>query len=313
MSTEYIPIPAKDIAELRHTLVGYHRTITPQLWASMLATGEGGWFWIPTEWAHLPIPQIADRLAQAEADRVQAGQLFSVTAEATAEAIAAGRELPRFNLHRSHLPAEHGFLVWDAPIDTARGVEEPITACSWGPHGDKQVWVSFYVDGSQLYQTMPEAKRDLLHRFGYEREIVLPFGLDRWFSELPGLEAVARDYEQPVRTLLATWLHMGQQRLTQISERPADRKSRVARTLAKRGRPLPPVRVVTLRPWEGTQGAGRGGGRKLSTRVDVAGYWRRRPHTTGQEPDDMVWVRPHERGPLDAPVSRVQQVKRVVV
>lgn len=88
-------------------------------------------------------------------------------------------------------------------------------------------------------------------------------------------------------------------------------KSRVARTLAKRGRPLPPVKVVTLRPTEPASEQGRGQGRKLTKRVEVGAYWRRRPHATGDGPEDMVWVCGHERGPEDALASGGVVVKRV--
>lgn len=313
--SEYTPFPAKTIPELRHTLVDYHRTITPTLWTQMLSMKEGGWFWIPKKWARLPKHQIATHLANAEAERIQAAQLFSITRAATLEAREAGAALPRFVLHPAHLPAEHGFLVWDEPLDTARGGQEPVVACSWGPHERDQVWVSFYVDGRRVLRVLrgkerAEAER-MLHPFGFEREIVLTFGRHQWYSQQPGMEAVARDYEELVRTLLATWLHMGQKRLTDTSTETADRKSRVARTLAKRGRPLPSVKVVTLRPTEPADPGGKGGGRKLTKRVDVASYWRRRPRTTGEGPEDMVWVRGHERGPEGAPSSDSLVVKRV--
>lgn len=315
MRTEsYTPFAAQDIPELRHTLVDYHRTITPSMWTYALSMGEGGMFWIPTEWAHLPYRQIATHLAEAEADRVQAAELYSISREATREAIEAGKLLPRFSLHPAHLPSEHGFVVWDEPVDTAYGVSEPIVAASWGPHGDG-VWVSFYVDGRRVVDLLSgreraEAER-MLHPLGFEREIPLRFGQHHWFSEQPGLERVAADYERPVRTLLATWLHMRQQRLTQVQEQQPDRKSRVARTLAKRGRPLPPVRVVSLRPGESAGEGSPGSGRRLAVRVDVAAYWRRRPHTSGQGPEDMVWVRGHERGPEGAPPVEGSVVKRV--
>lgn len=313
MTTElYSPIPAQHIPELRHTLVAYHRTITPSLWTYMLSQQAGGLFWVPPEWAHLPHHQIATHLAEAEADRVQAAELYSISREATQEAIRAGELLPRFSLHPSHLPSEHGFLVWDEPVDTAYGVSEPIVAASWGPHGD-DLWVSFYADGRRIMNLLSgrdraEAER-MLHPLGFEREIPLRFGRHRWFSEYPELERVAEDYEQPIRTLIATWLHMRQERLTSTREETPDRKTRVARTLAKRGRPLPPVRVVSLRRSHSGEG-GQGTGRRLSKRVDVAAYWRRRPHTSGEGPDDMVWVCGHERGPQGAPPAEGVVVKR---
>lgn len=313
--SDYTPIPASRIPELRHTLVHYTRTVTPGMWASMLKLGQGGNFFIPSRWAHLPIDEMAWNLAQAEADRLETARLFSITAAATEEARNAGALLPRFTLHPSHLPAPHGFLVWGSPVDTARGVGEPVVACAWGPYGSQALWVSFYVDGSRVLNVLSRQEQDrirpLLHPFGYEREIVLPFGNGRWFSEQPGMEQVAEDYEQPIRTLLATWLHMRQTRLTETTEEQPDRKSRVARTLAKKGRPLPPVRVVSLRPCSARDGAPVGSGRKLAKRVEVGSYWRRRPRTTGEGPDDMVWVRDHERGPKDAPRSGGEIVTRL--
>lgn len=311
---QYKPFPAKTIPELRHTLVSYHRRVTPTLWTQMLTLGKGGLFWIPTRWAHLPHHQIAAHLANAEAERVQNAQLFSITRSATVEAITAGKVLPRFVLHPAHLPAEHGLLVWDEPIDVAYGGNDPIVACSWGPYENEQVWVSFYVDGRQATATLKGTARveaeQILHPLGFEREIVLPFGQRKWYSQQPGFERLANDYEKALRTLLATWLHMGQERLTHTSSEPADAKSRVARTLAKRGRPLPPVKVVTLRPTEPASEQGRGQGRKLTKRVEVGAYWRRRPHATGDGPEDMVWVCGHERGPEDAPASGGVVVKR---
>lgn len=316
MRTEpYSPFPAQHIPELRHTLVDYHRTVTPGLWSYMLSNKSGGLFWVPTKWAHLPHPQVAIHLAQAEADRVQAAELYSISGQATQEAIQAGERLPRFSLHPSHLPSESGFLVWDEPVDTAYGVSEPIVAASWGLYGDSQVWVSFYVDSRRVIKLHSAVDRDqaekMMHPLGFEREIPLEFGQHDWFSELPGMERLADDYEKPVRTLLATWLHMRQERLTSTREEAPDRKTRVARTLAKRGRPLPPVRVVTLRPSEGSEAGAAGRGRRLSVRVDVAAYWRRRPHTGGEGAEDMVWVRGHERGPDGAPAAQGAVVKRV--
>ncbi|WP_435111335.1 hypothetical protein [Nocardiopsis synnemataformans] len=312
----YTPIPANRLPELRHTLVGYTRTVTAGLWASMLALREGGTFHIPTKWVHLPIPQIAQNLANDEADRLERARLFSITPQATEEARQAGELLPRFSLHPAHLPSPYGFLVWQDPIDTAAtddGTVEPVVACSWGPYDQDLVWVSFYVDGTAVRDRLSREVRDRiqLHTFGYEREILVPFGQGRWWSERPGMERAAREYEKPVRTLLATWLHMGQKRITETTEVDADRKTKVARTVAKRGRPLPSVRVVDLRPWQPCRSEAGASGRRLDKRVDVTAHWRRRPHTSGLEPDDMVWVRSHGRGPEDAPRAGGHIVTRV--
>src|SRR5690606_15588856 len=205
-----------------------------------------------------------------------------------------------FTLRPEDLPARHGFLVRGASIarsdDATTPAGEPIVACSWGlfnPDTDTgpatTVWVSFYAysafnDPDALAAAAPEPAqrallRTLVFELNFERETVLPFTdtPQQWFSQAkdaggdPSLAYRAQWLEPLVRTLVATWLLMGQD-LTDQAEAPADAKSRLARKLAKRGRPLPPVHLVELhRP---RTGGGEDSGRRVGAKFVVRGDWR---------------------------------------
>ncbi|MDP4507715.1 hypothetical protein [Nonomuraea turcica] len=213
----------------------------------------------------------ARRAVAAEASRIAAATLYYVSEDMTHLALQAGRSLPRFVLRAEDAPSAYGFMVWGTAIrpDDIRheGTPEamnPIVACSWSPiEADPQAawWVSFYTDTSRFEKFVRESfpgDPAAWQRYGaaacpplwLETGAVLSFSDEsrQWPPSVdddhPAAAEVARWTEPLLRTLLSTWLLMGQNVTTRTIK--PDNKTRTARTLAKRGRPLPTVRLVDL-------------------------------------------------------------------
>lgn len=71
-----------------------------------------------------------------EADRLKQADLYYVTQDMTALAVAAGTNPPKEPFRAARAPTEHGLIVFAAPVgsyDTGGGEDMPIVAMSWGP------------------------------------------------------------------------------------------------------------------------------------------------------------------------------------
>ena len=275
-----------------------------------------------------------------EAARLRDAHLYAVDPDMTRQARIAGALLPDWSVQPQDLPAERGFMVYSHPIGHSRAGDAavPIVACSWGPSPHcapptGAVWLTFW--------SSPDRALSADHRAHTEPQPVTSppaaSGGARWDVEdgLPPLwwddEAlvcwsaagpeiamsprlvaaddvrgvIAKDATLPwIRTVLATWLLIAQPGIVELTQQVAPRPER--RRAARSGRPLPPVRVVSIHhsartpsPAEPAAGMSR---RRIRVRFPVRGFWRDQPYGKGRTLRRRTWISEHWRGPEDAPV-----------
>jgi hypothetical protein len=316
------------LPDLRHKLDLWITEAMPGM-LHMIGSMSPGAVYVPPTLQHLPAAEQARKLALAERNRVRAAELFYVTEEMTQLAVHAGRSMPNYTLDMEDLPAECGLLVWASSIGEADGGEFPVVAVSWGRHG-QGVWLSYYcdhgdgLDAEAFFPGDParqaELRRQNRSRLAYEREQVVPFAKEAvWHLDLrdgkapedavAAIEINAADptavdrVEPMLRTVLATWLLMGQTIAAEHREVP-DRNAR--RRLMRTPTPAVDVRTVTLRrPVRDETGDGdlvSVGGRVYTCQWVVRGHWRnqRYPSRNTTRP---IWIAPHIAGPEGAPLK----------
>jgi hypothetical protein len=132
--SEYTSIPARSIPALRHTLVHYTRTTSPQMWAAMLSLGTGGQFAIPSEWVHLPTSKVARSRVPICGPIAQRG-----SSAPRVQCRRRGRRATRVrgHLRRSWCPrVTPGWRVPGKPLTVAPGVLRWHCSARWsGPIG----------------------------------------------------------------------------------------------------------------------------------------------------------------------------------
>lgn len=96
--------------------------------------------------------------------------------------------------------------------------------------------------------------------------------------------------------LRCCWLLM-QQRIAIVTDHLPDRAS--ARRLQRAGRPVAPVRVISLRQPE--HHSGPGSDRTYHHRWVVRGHWRKQWYPS-QDRNVPIWISPYMKGPDDAPL-----------
>jgi hypothetical protein len=304
-------IRARDLPEIRSRLLRHLATDAPAEWAGLVAGGAD-----------------PAGLAAAEVRRVRASELFYVAVDMTAVAVAAGAAIPEFRLTPEDLPAPCGMLVWDRP--GAGPVD--VVAVTWGPggNGDRPgVKLGLWVDADAVVAwheaagpgewstgqsgrgfprdavATPEERAEMRwRRLLYQSDAWLPWAdePDGWFDyeKIPERLDVAR-------TLVATWLLMGQTIVSERVERthPAER-----RRLARRGDPTGDVRYVALRRLtRGPDGEAAESRRPGSRhhRWWTRGHWRNQWYPS-QDRHRPIWISPHVRGPEGAPLLHRETV-----
>lgn len=288
-------LTARGLAEARHWLVAdldaAQSLITPH---PDMGTLEVGAFY-----------------AAVNRDGLHGADLFAVAPDACEEAATAAVGLPdTYRPPLVDIPVPAGLLVWEEPRTHVPDVLDgnrrlPVVAASWdvgtGSTGKVGVRFVMYTD-AESGKAFPSWRSPLApvrlgsFRLGDGRPA------DPWPIEDP-------DVDRAVRVMLATWLLMHQGVATD-ADPVAPERTRLARTLAKRGRPLADVRVVDLhRPPSAPGGAPTG--RTVSVRSKVRGHWKQAAYGPGRAYRRPVWVRRHERGPKGAPWSAATIVSRV--
>lgn len=111
---------------------------------------------------------------------------------------------------------------------------------------------------------------------------------------------------QLVRTVLAAWLLMKQEKTTEIIERPQDRKK--ARRHASKGMDTSPVQVVRInRPnkptsaQEDDQNKAKGAKKVYHCSFEVSAHWRRYHVGEGRQTVKRVWIAPYLAGDATKP------------
>jgi hypothetical protein len=278
-----------------------------------------------TEWAPL-IRTSADsvELAAAEARRVRTSELFWVASDLVELAEAAGGALPAFRLTPEDLPAPCGLLVWDR---AGGNPEDTPVAVTWGPGGEPDggprsgVAVGIWLDGARVaaahedaagspdgYSGVgdPEERAEMARRrLLYFADAWIPWAgeptewEDHWYDQ-PDRLAVAR-------TLIATWLLMGQ---TIVSERPVRTQPVERRRLVRRGDPVGDVRYVALRRLvrrENSEGETPRSNVSRHHRWWTRGHWRDQWYPS-EDRHRPIWISAHVRGPDGAPLLHRETV-----
>ncbi|MDM4723347.1 hypothetical protein QTQ03_28495 [Micromonospora sp. WMMA1363] len=243
-------------------------------------------------------------------NHVENGRLFWVDSEFTALAAHAARDLPDIRVQPAELPTSDGLLVWQDPIawlnDHEAGTTMPVTAVSWGPIPGG-VWVVFYTPAETV---LTESGQITEQRFQRLRDRI------GWFAPVhtgtalvygENHDAESDDSRKLLTALIATWI-LTTQPDAEITEKPADKATRKAYKRTKR--PAPVVRLVSLRRKQQTrtEETTTGKTRTYTRRWWVAGFFREQPYGPGRALRRRTYVRPHIKGPADAPLILTDQV-----
>ncbi|MGI5286610.1 hypothetical protein ACQEVF_25180 [Nonomuraea polychroma] len=240
-------------------------------------------------------------------------------------------ETPLVHYERSELTA----LVIDGRLafDPGDGREQVgVSACTWGPydaggqwrHGG--VWMSFYRNRAEMLAKLHHDRdrdnlRDIVTRLVPDNEYGIQFTADQ--AGKASLEERLAETDKPAYTsywakhLMATLLLMRQPLVYQRAE-PIRRGLR--RQLERSGYPTGDICILDARPRQYTtvprdetgpapeQAGTEEGGRKLSVRFPVRGFWRNQwyPSRGVHRPK---WIDPHWRGPEDAPITHPERVR----
>ncbi|MFD8415495.1 hypothetical protein ACFV2Q_27660 [Streptomyces sp. NPDC059650] len=264
---------------------------------------------------------------------LRAAELYYVNADMTKLCVAASTQLPSYRLNREDLPSPHGLVVWEQPItDPPFPLGVPYWGAMWtaGPGG---VGVSFLVeredhvrfvacaDPVQGHQELTTAQKAAIRR-AYPTDLVIsgttnmPFTeAPQWLPDVPlptGLtpgelsrEIDSRTFlDQAERTLITTWLLMGQ---TLTRDEPVTTPKSAAKRIARMDPSLlTSARYCTLRHQSAVPSE-RAGGDVLSLsyrhRWIVRGHWRNHAYGTLQTLRRRIWISPHLKGPDGAPLT----------
>ena len=248
----------------------------------------------------------ADRFCDRMARASGTAELYWISAEFSALAVARGKKLPDLTITREEVPATSGLLVYAQPIMEigADGSPALVVAAGWTivPDG---VWLILYCQPEQLWPSLPREK--LRADPGFLMPVApgagIQFGrheLTEGFNELEGAGAWG--------TLLATWLMMAQPGVATVSEQLPDRKS-VAKA-RRAGNPSPPsVKIVDVRPRPSRP---RPDGEPTGTRVITkrslvgmadGGFWRDQAYGPNWSLRRRQWIDSFVRGPDGAPFA----------
>lgn len=339
-----MPIAPAKLPEVRDDL---HKLLSTDFVGRVLGSHilNGGTYDLPAPEARQPWAQAVEGYMERLRSMAATAELFHVSAEMTAVAAEAGKTMPGYKLHRDDLPAESGLIVFDLPIgiathDTisANPKDEAeaayVAAQEWGGEnrlptievvaamwrfaathwGEPGVLVTMWTSNYDMARNWEAVgKPDLaegirrLGWLGYHDETVLPFG------DMVDEETADPDNPKPIRndtlrTLISTWLLMGQPIVTADPE-PLPRQAR-RRIQRETGKPPPPVRVVKLRHIAAHQAGDdlpEGAGRHYRHRWVVRGHWRNQWYPSRKD-NRPVYIPSHVKGPKGAPLIGTEKV-----
>jgi hypothetical protein len=336
-------IPAAKLPDVRDDLLRFLATnLLPCVLDSHV--GKGGSYDLPAPEAHRPWVEALDGYLQRLRAMAASAALFHVSAEMTAVAAEAGSTMPGYKLHIDDLPAECGLIAFDSPIGVAthdsvaaspRDMAEivniaaaeaagrrlatvEVAAAMWQlaarvdgrPGVLVTLWTNNY-DMARNWEAVGDpGKAAGVRRFGwlgYHDEIVLPFGeiVDEETDELGNPKPIRNE---TLRTLISTWLLMGQPIVTSDPQ-PLPRQVR-RRIERETGRAAPTVRVIKLRHLAAHKAGdeeAEASGRVYRNRWVVRGHWRNQwyPRRKDHRP---IYVPSHIKGPKDGPLIGVEKV-----
>ncbi|MBC9006983.1 hypothetical protein H9X94_34130 [Micromonospora aurantiaca] len=243
------------------------------------------------------------------ANHAENGRVFWIDPDFTALAAHAARDLPDVRVEQVEMPASDGLLVWHTPIyqpvEPHTGLTVPIVAAQWGPIPGG-VWITFYTPAETLLQGQQPTELELQglrERIGWLAPVSSGAGLRFGQPYAPNSEQT----RLMLCSLIATWI-LSTQPDAEVTEEPADKATRKAYQRANR--PAPTVRLVRLRrKQQARQDSPDGTTTRVYTRRWwVAGFFRQQPYGPGRGLRRRTYVRPHIKGPADAPLILTDQV-----
>lgn len=281
-------------------------------------------------------------LAAEEIRRLASAELFFVSADMTDLAVAAAKSLPAFSLMPEDLPSPSGFVLFQRPIVTSRtdawslppqedgsllGGDVQIVAASWSHwDGGGQLdwpmggaWITFFDDRDSTIETgvkqgiiraeQVDMIRRRLPRVGLANEVQTPFSAVPRPVSVAGAPPVNQDeltddgMHRWVGVLKATWLLM-QQPIASVTVAANDRAAR--RRYERQAKPVPLVRIITLRRPANPSGSGEND-REYHHQWVVRGHWRQQWYAS-RNVHRPVWIAPHVKGPEGAPMLGGERV-----
>lgn len=327
-----MPIAASQLPEVRNGLRRYIGAHDGNLVGQIISmhVSKGGTYELPYPESGAPSWRQAMAGYQARLrSMVDTVELFHVSAEMTVLAAHAGLTMPGYRLHRDELPAESGLVVFDSPIGVATHDDiaaDPhndsdllnlaiveaagtkletvsVIAAMWRlaiTHKEEPgVLVTLWTansDHAAYWESIGKPETAATFRrmghLNYHDETVLPFGewVDGGTTDPDNPKPIKHD---ALRTLIATWLIMGQDLVT-VEPEPLPRQMR-RRFIRDNGEEPPLVRVVKLRrPKTRRADTDSESGRKLHYRHPRRGHWRqqwypsRNDHRPKYIPDLMI-------------------------
>ncbi|MFI7510880.1 hypothetical protein ACIBSS_29085 [Micromonospora aurantiaca] len=318
-SPEFRSLRPQMLPKVRDRLVRFWRTSGRTYLLDVLGSGEtykvpghmspGAPLDAPTALVDARDPEPLRQYTALMANHVENARIFWIDPDFTALAAHAARDLPDVRIEAVEMPAPDGLLIWHTPVyrptDLQTGVTVPIIAAQWGPVPGG-VWITFYTPAEVLVQgprlTEPELQ-GLRERIGWLSPVSTGAGLRFGQPYAPASEQT----RLMLCSLIATWI-LTTQPDAEITDEPADKATRKAYQRANR--PAPLVRLVRLRR---KQQPRRDASDEKPTRVYtrrwwVSGFFREQPWGPGRTLRRRTYVRPHIKGPADAPLILSQHV-----
>lgn len=270
---------------------------------------------------------IQDDIARIEASKLALATPFYVTGEMTDLLIHAAKTFPDTKFHPSDLPASHGFVLLAKSVPTIDLHHKPLPwrAFAWMPYQyseeDPESWGGIHLS---LYAHKDEdPQRDLAlemqmvdqwHTLSLVHETPWRFGLGhRSKDDFMGGTEVNKDivmsdeaFESSVQMLqtIHAFFLLCQQKIGMPEPMQATRGVRKRAHKAMPDRPIPDVRVVTLRRYrqdDDHEVDPEMRGREYSHRFIVNAFWRRQWYPSEQR-HKPKWIAPYVKGPKDKPL-----------
>lgn len=281
--------------------------------------------------------------------RLEEAELFYVTEDMTELVTQASIATPTYEVYRDRLPAEVGFVVFAKPFCAVPGEllapeqRVELVAALWGPvpdvggkdksepglmcvtlqDSDVLLWTQEFEQWGATRVECERVVEDMRRAMGplaYHEEYPMPFGTTPW-GDLMGAEPgePVKVKNAAVAALFTTWILMGQ-RITTVEQAPIPRTLR--KQAARTGRPVPKVRLVTLRQASRKRPADEqleqpgGSSRRYTVRWPVKGYgyWRETWYPSRERHElQYVFVPSYMKGPEGAPLvggERVNVLRR---
>ncbi|SCL12904.1 hypothetical protein GA0070616_0059 [Micromonospora nigra] len=244
------------------------------------------------------------------ANHIENGRMFWVDNDFTALAAHAARDLSDVRALPAELPAPDGLLVWQTPIchvtEPEAGAVLPIIAAQWGPIPGG-VWVTFYTPAETVVHGRHLTEREmqeLRERIGWLAPVNTGAGLHYGKTYTPATE----QSRAMLAALIATWI-LTTQPDAELTDEPADKATRKA--YHRTNRPAPVVRLVRLRRKQQarTDAPVSATARTYTRRWWVRGFFREQPYGPRGTLRRRTYVRPHLKGPADAPLILTEQVR----